>query len=178
MKRHTMFVVRARWCSVLAVLVFATTALAYVLILDRTLPGVTIKWHVSEIKYYLNPSGAGLPAAQTIAAVQNAYAAWSRATSSLSFRYMGTTTAKNDSNDGQNTVFWDTARSFAPSGSLAVTKLTWDSSGSISDADIGFATNTGSSTVTPPSGTSCSGTGIRFGGLPIVWAIEIGRAHV
>jgi hypothetical protein len=159
-----------------ALLIAAICMPAFVLLTLPTLPGTRIKWPTNNISYYINPNGSGLSATETISAIQNAFDAWSQATNgAVTFTYMGTTTAVNNPTDHQNTVFWDTNRTVVTSEALAVTKLTVDAAGNLSDADIAFATNYGLSFINPPESTSCSlglfGSGFHFGGIPIVWTI-------
>src|SRR5579871_330146 len=107
---------------------FGTNVAAYVLLQDPTLRGVSIKWGVTNIPYYINPSGSGLDIDQLAPLIQAAFAAWSPALNNhVTFTYMGTTTAKGNSNDRQNTIFWDTDKTFVPKSALAVTKPIWDS---------------------------------------------------
>ena len=93
----------------------------------------------------------------------------------ITFTYMGTTTAKHNGTDHQNTLFWDTDRAYVPGGALGLTLPSWDASGNIYDMDIAFGVNSGSTTLSPPSGSGCSGGllgfAAHFGGVPIVWTI-------
>jgi hypothetical protein len=156
------------------ILASATATVAYVLWQDPALPGVTIKWNTRNIPYYINPAGSGVAADLTISAIQNGFNAWSQALNgAITFTYMGTTTSKHNSNDHQNTVFWDTDRTYITQDALGLTLPTHDSSGHLADVDIAFGTNYGHTLLSPPSGCSGGllGIAVHFGGVPIVWTV-------
>jgi hypothetical protein len=155
-----------------ALLSVATTSGAYVLLIDPALPTVTTKWRVPEIQYYINPDGSGLSNDQVIQVVQNSFASWTNTGIGVSFRYMGITSHKDNAKDHINTIFWDVDQTFVPVGkALAKTEASFDSTGAIVGADIGFATTLGTSFYSPTRGY-CGGTSaFRFGGIPLYWRI-------
>lgn len=170
---------RVKRCYGCVALIMTAPALAYVLLQDNTLPGVLIRWHTTNIPYYINPTGSGLPDATVITEIQKAFNAWAVASDgAITFTYMGTTTATANHTDHQNTIFWDTTQSVVDKGNLAQTVPTWDNTGAIIDMDIAFAVNLGHSWQWSPTGSGCPGgplgtlgAGVHFGGIPIVWTV-------
>lgn len=166
---------RRRLASILAASgMAAIIASAYTLYQSPGLPGVTIKWNTNNILYYINPTGSGLSINELQPAIQSAFDSWGSQTG-ITFQYMGTTTAKNDPNDHQNTIFWDTSpdHSFvSPTAAFARTAPTINSNGYIYDADIGFSVGSVGWVLTPPPNSGCTGeAGQLFGGIPLVWNI-------
>jgi hypothetical protein len=164
---------RRRWALCSA---FVATGMltGYVLVEDKNLPGVVVKWPMTTITYCINPTGSGLPVDQTILAIQNAFASWSQADKALNFQYLGTTSTKANATDHQNTIFWDTDHTVISTSAkeLGLTILTPDNGGNIVDVDIAFSTTTGSSVLVPPSVCSITGIpAIHLFGVPLVWTI-------
>jgi hypothetical protein len=92
------------------------------------------KWTVDQVPYYINPTNNDVSESAAIAAIQTAASAWSMQTNaSVSFYYMGRTSATAVSNDGKNEVFF---RHGETSGSIGQTFRWWDGSGRLLDTDV------------------------------------------
>lgn len=101
--------------------------------------GSRARWQALPVSYLIHAGGlAGLGNGSEFIAVQRAFDTWQNLpTSSIAFRYEGTTPIQNGGNDGVNVIsFQDTSFSFG-TGTIAVT-LSSSSQGFFRDADILF----------------------------------------
>jgi len=122
---------------------------AYVIQTDENTRGrvVQVSWADgsarSGIPFSLNVTSFPFAESDVVRIVQNSFNVWNEVPSSfLSMNYQGTTTIPASDSDRRNVVVYDaTGRSVgAPAGSgvIAITRVNWNDSGDIVDADIIF----------------------------------------
>lgn len=130
-------------------LMWANVASAYVIQTDQNTRGrvVHIGWADntarSGVPFFLNVDSFPFDASTVVRIVQNSFNVWNEVSSSyLNMSYQGTTSVPASDSDRRNVVVYDaTGRSIsAPAGSgiIAITRVNWNDSGDIIDADIIF----------------------------------------
>lgn len=139
----------ALWCVVALILGVSYPAWAYVIQTDHNTRGriVRVSWSDSQarsgVSFSLNASSFPFEQADAVRIVQASFDAWNAVPSSfLKMDYQGTSTLPASDTDRRNVVIYDaTGRSIgAPAGSgiIAITRVNWNDSGDIVDADIIF----------------------------------------
>src|ERR1022692_710803 len=169
-------VIRAQ--AVVFVLI-ATNSMAYVV--NTTPSGMPIKWHTSDIDYYINPLGSGLSIEQIQPVIQNSFDVWGQLVN-LHFHYLGvadwpgcdnTSTSQCAGYDGRNTIFWDTTGQYGNNELGATILSAYDiNTGQAIDIDIAFRVVPNPAfTYIVPSGEFSYSISINPNGIPTIWDI-------
>jgi hypothetical protein len=130
------------------------------------------RWRTRNISYFINQAGSDdISMSALFPAIEASFESWSNTGTGLTFEYGGATTATADTNDHQNTLFWDEAGTIVPKHAFAATIMSWDTqTNEIIDADIAFnGSKTGKVIQT---GRQCNfNLGLNLSGIPIIWNV-------
>ena len=159
--------------SLLAILLSASQVSGFVLQMERFGQGriVTLVWPLSRaqngIPFQVDAESFPFGEAEVTRIVRESFEAWqSVETATIRFTDLGTGSFRSRASDGRNVIVYDSDGSEmdVPAGAsvLAFTRVNWNASGEITDADIVF-NGTGSFTFTT-SGTTTRNT-VDFQGV-------------